>query len=359
MVDLVYTPGTDGSFIPLSKTQQGRLFKKELLHTGPLYHKTLPGGKIDIDAAFLSKVKENFDAGVAGIVQTTIVGKDNKHTEDPRDNIGEVIQVKVEGDSLYTYWDVRDEDIIPKMGKTILGASAGLALDWTDTRTGKNVGPAIFHAAATNNPHLNDLAGFEEVLALSVDSSSEAVLLTASPDNKENPPMPETLDDLITILKDEHDIDVRDLQAKAEAAPSAEDETLAAKLSAAIASTGVLTLSNGDEATAEDLVLAVGQLAEDKVELTNRIEALELSGKQSAAEATVDKFIASGHILPAKRDAQIKLFLSSEETFNELLPEQPVINLSGEGDGVIPVDTNPDETVKAEIDRLVAQSAVV
>ncbi len=355
MVDLVFTPGADGAFIPLSKTQQGRVFKKELLHTGPLYHKNLPGGVVQIDKKFLETVKANFDSGVVGHVQTTVVGKDNKHSEDPRDNIGEVIQVKVEGDSLYTYWDVRDEAMIPKMGKTVLGASAMLDLDRVDTRTGKNVGPAIVHAAATNNPHITDLAGFEEVVSLSVDSSSDAVLLsTASPDSKENA-MPETLDDLITILKDEHDIDVRDLQAKAEA-PSTTDD-LTAKLSAAIANTGVLKLSNGEDASADDLVLAVGQLATDKVELSSRIEALELSNRQSTAESTVDKYIASGHILPAKRDAQVKLFLSSEETFNELLPEQPVIKLSGEGDGVIPVDQGPDDTVKSEIDRYVAQAA--
>src|SRR5204862_431120 len=62
-------------------------------------------------------------------------------------------------------------------GKTILGASAMLDLDYADVRSGQRVGPTLLHVAATNRPHLVDLEPYTDAVAASA-SSSEVVMLS-------------------------------------------------------------------------------------------------------------------------------------------------------------------------------------
>lgn len=159
----------------------------------------------------------------------------------------------------------------------------------------------------------------------------------------------ETLTEIFDHLKTEHNIDVPALQAASEG--NAGVAELSAKLTEALNTSGVIKLSNGETASAEDLVLAVGQLATDKVELSSRVEALELSGKRKAAETEVDELIAGGFIASATRDAFVELKLSNEETFKALVPETPIIKLSGQAAGFAPTDATPSDVVTAEIDR--------
>ena len=159
----------------------------------------------------------------------------------------------------------------------------------------------------------------------------------------------ETLEETYARLKAEHDIDVPSLIAASEA--NAGVAELSAKLEAALSESGVIKLSNGETAKAEDLVLAVGQLASDKVELSARVEALETSSRRVSAEAEVDKLISDGFLPEAKRDVYVELKLSNEETFKALVPEQPILKLSGEPAGFVPEDNGPDDVVTAEIDR--------
>lgn len=347
----VFTPDTDQGYVPLSRTRSGRLVRKEILRVGDLNYPGVKGGKVKIDRTFLSNVVDNFNNKVCDIVQFPLADANNSHTEDPLRNGGEVVKLQNEGDSLYAYIDVRNQDVAKGIEeKTIIGASAMLALDYTDTRTGKKAGPTLLHVAATNRPHVLELEDFE-VIAASVDSKGEAVLLTAETDHKENTPMT-TKEEAIEYLKSEHDIDVNSLLEAHDANASVAE--LSQKLSEALEATGVIKLSNGETAKAEDLVLAVGQLAEDKVALSGRVEALEAASAKTAAEAEVDKLIEGGYFAEAQRDALVDLRLSNEETFKALTPEQPIIKLSGEAAGFVPADEGPDATVTSELDRLSA-----
>ena len=349
--ELVYVPGGDDDFIQLSKTPTGRLFKKHILSKGPLYYPGVRGGKVDIDDKFLETVVKNFEDHVVGHVQAPVVDGNNAHTEDPFRNIGEVVDLKIEDGKLYSYIDVRDEEASKKMGKTLLGASAMLSLDWKNTKTNKNVGPAIIHAAITNNPHLNDLEDFEEIISMSSvrDSNTSGGAIVLS-----NTPIKETkmdLDEMIASLRDEHGIDVPALQrAAAEAGTYAK---LSADLQDALSTSGVLKLSNteGEESSAEDIVAAVSQLAQDRVELSNKVDALVEDTAKTKAEKRVDDLVATGFIAPAKRDANLKLLLSNPEAFDELLPEKPIVELSNESGKEYKEDTH-DVDVDAEIARL-------
>lgn len=343
MEDFVIAPGQDDKFVPLSRTSSGRLFRKHILTKGKLHYPGAVGGTIDINDEFLDTMVANFNNKVCDIVQVPVADSKNSHTEDPLRNIGEVVKLQREGDKLYSYIDVRKHQ--EEVGQTLLGASAMLALNYTDTRTGTKAGPTLLHVAVTNRPHVLNLEDFE-LIAASADGNNRAVLLTAETSTKEKAPM--DLDDLVTILKDEHDIDLPALQRSAAGAASALE--LSGKLEAALNTAGILELSNGESASADDLIGAVAQLAETSIELSARLDEVVLEGKKAKAEAEVDSLVAKGFITPAKRDANVKLLLSNEETFRELLPEQPIIKLSSEV-GTEPADTQQDSVITAEVTR--------
>lgn len=352
--DLVYVPGGDDDFVQLSKTPSGRLFRKHILSKGPLYYPGVKGGKVDIDDKFLETVVKNFQDHVVSHVQAPVVDGNNAHTEDPFRNIGEVVDVKLEDGKLYSYIDVRDDVAAEKLGKTLLGASAMLSLDWKNNKTNQKVGPALIHTAITNNAHLNDLEDFEEVLAMSSvsDSSTRAVVLSANKNTKESTM---DLDEMIASLRDEHGIDVPALQRVASEAGTY--AKLSADLQSALSDSGVLKLSNAEgENTAEDIVAAVTQLAQDRVELSNKVDALVEESAKAKAEKRVDELVAGGFITPAKRDANLKLLLSNPDTFEELLPEKPIVALSAE-EGKEYKDEDHDLDVDSEIARLSAYGA--
>ena len=354
MNGIVYVPGGDEGYVALSSNAAkttGKLFRKHILSKGTLHYPGLTGGSVEVDDTFLAAVAANFKAGTAGIVQFPVADGNNDHTEDPLRNIGEIVDVKVENGKLYSYIDVRDDSAAPKVGKTILGASAMLSLNYTDTRTGKKAGPTLLHVAATNRPHVVDLEDFEEFAALSsVDSSKAAVFLTAQ--TKKDKVM--ELDEIISTLKDDHGIDLPTLQRTA--ADASNIASLSASLTDALSETGVLKLSAGSDATSDDLVAAVTQLATDRVELSAKVDTLMDESKTAAATARVDSLIAEAKIQPKDKDAQIELLLSNKELFEKLLPEKPFVQLSAES-GFQTADETPSDVIDGEIARLSAYAA--
>jgi hypothetical protein len=349
----VFTPNADEGFLPLSRTKTGRLVRKQILKTGPLNYPGIKGGSVELTNDMFDQIVSNFDSKVCDIVQFPMADNNNAHSEDPLRNAGEVVQLKHEGDSLYAYIDVRKPEVVQGIEeKTVIGASAMLALDYTDTRTGKKAGPTLLHVAGTNRPHVLELDDFE-VIAASVDSKSEAVLLTSpsTPDSEERSNMSDlTVTEMLEVLKKDHGIDVPALQAQA--ADTAGVAELSAKLSDALESNGLIKLSNGETAKAEDLVLAVGQLVEDKAELSNRVETLEKTSARKEAEVEVDKLVSGGYIAEATREAYVELKLSAPDTFTAIIPEQPILKLSGEAIAFAPTDEGPSDDVQAEIDRI-------
>ncbi len=356
--ELVYVPDEGNSFVELSRTPSGKLYRKHILTKGPLYYPGVKGGKIDVDDKFLDTVVKNFNDHVVSHVQAPVVDGNNSHTEDPFRNIGEVIRVEREGDKLYSYIDVRDENAAKLVGKTLLGASAMFSLDWKNNKTNTRVGPALIHTAITNNAHVNDLDDFEEVRlsANSSDSSTrkKAVVLSAAPTILGESKM--ELDELIAVLKDEHGIDLPELQKAAGKADKF------AKLSAdlqeklATGEDAVLKLSNTDEeASAEDIVAAVADLVQSRVELSSKVDGLVKDAATAKAEARIEELVAGGFIAPAKRAENLELLLSNAELFERLVPEKPLVKLSAE-DGQEHKDETHDETVASEIARLSADA---
>jgi Mu-like prophage I protein len=332
---LMVVPSQDPDFVELSRTKQGRLFRKHILSTGPLYHPKT-GQRIEITESYLDKVVSNFQAKVCPIVQFPAANERNEHTEDPLRNLGEVIDLKREGNKLYSYIDARDAKAADGLGKTLLGASALLHTNYRDTRTNTVVGPTLLHVCATNRPYLTDLDSYEEVVAATSDSQGDEPLVMLAHHEQELP-VSRTLADILTELKEEHGIDVAALQAQQ------------TELTNALSASGLIQLTNGETLTSTDVASAVSALAESHLALTNSVT--ELRTKDAARE--VDDLIQAGRIIPAQRETYVDLRLSNAELFDKLVPETAILAFSA------PAGVGSDDEAKArkaadEVARLTA-----
>lgn len=348
----IVPPEKGDGFVELSRSTSGRVFRKQILHYGDLLYPGVKGGKVKVDEAFADKLITNFSNKVADIVQVPKAGSNNEHTEDPDRNIGEVINVLKTAKGVYVDMDVRTDDA-DKIGKTLLGASAMLHLNYTDTRTGQKVGPTLLHTAITNRPYVTELEDFEELARLSApgaDITTQMVVLTPASNTQKEKHMA-TLDELLAELKTDHDIDVPALQAKAADADRA--LALSNKIQEELVTTGLLKLTNGEVADADTLIGAVAEAGEKLVELSNRIDTMAEESRKKDASTEVEKLVLSGHILPKNKAAMIQLRQDNEDLFKQLVPEKPVVKLSVE-EGHEPTDESHQETVESEIARLTA-----
>lgn len=342
-------PAAHGSsaFARLSRTRQGQIFEKHILNYGTLHYPGVRGGKVEIDEAFADTLIENFEAGVCDIVQVPLAGPNNEHSEDPTRNIGEVVEIVKRDNKIFVRIDVRDEVSAARMGKTLLGASAMLAMNYTDTRTLQKVGPTLLHVAITNRPYIPGLEDFTgELLAASADGVNDAVVLTAQ--TREDPM---TLDEMLAELKADHGIDVTALQEAAQKGETA--VALSAAVQDALGTSGIVSLSAGEEPTTEVLVKAITDAGESIVTLSNEVQSLKEADTKKDAEAHVDSLVRSGHILPKHRDAQVTLMLSNKDLFDELLPENPLVTLSNE-QGTAEEPATDQTTAQSEVARLTA-----
>jgi hypothetical protein len=321
---------------------KGKLFRKQLLHWGEFAHPNLPGKKITVDEAFADKLITNFSRGVCDIVQVPIVDDKNKHTEDPLRNIGEVIDLERDDKGIYALVDARSEKYASELGKTLIGASAMMNLDYTDTKTGEKVGPTLLHMAITNRPYITGLDAFDEVIAASADTSDEdTVLLGAA--NTEETEMPMSRDDMIAALKAEHDIDV------------------AALLDSQVDAAELTSLSNAlgaEDLTVTDVAEAVLELSNKNSEQSALIETLMAERnalRLSRAEDEIDSLVQAGRILPKQRDRMLALSMNDREAFEDLLPDTSLVSLSE--DGVTTFESTHSQKSDDEIQRLLNLAA--
>jgi hypothetical protein len=384
---LVIVPSNGDGFVELARTKQGRLFRKHILNKGNLIHPTT-GKPIKIDDTFVDTLKTNFTKGVCDIVQVPLADKNNAHSEDPERNLGEVIGIEDKDDKVYALIDVRKAKAADEMGKTLLGASAMMHLDYTDTKTGKKVGPTLLHACVTNRPYVTGLDSYEEIVEETVAATSDrsgqeaVVLLTendvvqpdqaepdkaepvpAEPEPTEEPDMPEekttsetapkapTLAELFETLKSEHNIDVPGLQSQVTQAGEAAKLTNA--LTEALANAGLVKLTKNDDTVSnEDVVGAVAELAQSKVEMTGRLAALE----RERAEEAVQRDIDGGYIKPAKKADMVELKLSNPSLYDAVRPDEPIVKLNNEAGRTPPEDASHTANIDADIERYVTLS---
>jgi phage I-like protein len=363
---MVIVPSNGEGFVELARTKQGRLFRKHILNKGMLKHPDV--GELDINDAFVDTLKRNFTTGVCDIVQVPLANDRNQHSESPEANIGEVIGLEEKDNKVYAIIDAREAKHADRLGKTYLGASAMLHMNYTDTRTGEKVGPTLLHTCVTNRPYVTGLEDYQEILAATSDTSGDAaVLLAADVLDVETPPTEETtemtdaqktdetpvppsLEDLLGALKTHHSIDVPSLQAQA--AEAVKTAALSQTLAAALKDAGVVKLANTepDTVSTEDVVGAVAELANSNVTLTDRVNKLE----RKDAEHIVDALIGEGRVMPKQRPGFVELRLTNQTMFDQLVPAEPIVKLSNENGVTPPQDDAHTKDVDKEVARLAA-----
>jgi len=356
--NLVVVPAEQGEgFVQLARSPQGRLYRKQILHVnGSFVHPKIPGKKITVTREMADTMVRNFHNGACDIVQVPLVDSQNKHVEDPLRNIGEVVDLEATDTGVYAVIDARKKEYADELGKTLLGASAMMHLDYTDTKTGNHVGPTLLHVAVTNRPYITNLSDFEEVIAASADNYGEdrPVVLSPATDTEEDSM---DLDEMLASLKEEHGIDVLALQEKAKAPGQVDTAELVTALSAVLQDAGAMSLSNTDEdtVTIEDVANAVIELSQDKVALAETVAELKADNdemKLSRVKAEVKGYVAEGRILPSQTEAMEELALTNREMFDKLLPGDAIIELSERG--VTTHDEPQSQKLNEDIERLAA-----
>lgn len=358
-------PGPRSEFLELARTPSGKLYRKQILKWGEFKHPNIPGAKLKVTEDMGKTLVRNFHDKVCDIVQVPVVGDDNAHTEDPFRNIGEVVDLSIDSDGVYADIDVRNDDAASQLGKTLLGVSAMMHLNYTDTRSGEKVGPTLLHTAVTNRPYITDLKDYEEIVAASADTyGNEAPLVFAAEQEQEDQEVKLTKEELIEALKEQHGIDVEALQMSAVNNDDDDNDDdkdtgaqeIVAALAHVLASAGAVSLSNvedDDELSLTDVAEAVIELSTEKRGLEDAVATLTAESEKlrlTNAEAEVDGLIRAGRVLPKQKDVMVKLSMNDRETFAALLPEDSIVEMDERG---VTVHENPNsEKFDEEVARL-------
>jgi uncharacterized damage-inducible protein DinB len=318
----------------------GKLFKKQILKWGSFIHPSAPGKRIKVDRTFADQLVTNFASGACDIVQFPVVNDANKHVEGPDHNLGEVIDLDYDENGVNAYIDVRKN--ADDIGRTILGASALMHLDYTNTLTGQRMGPTLLHVAATNRPYLTNLAPFSEVIAASADTPDEAAIWTAE---KEPQPVLNE-DDTQEIEPVQEQQEVQLSEPGGDDMPNTKEDLIAALMEHGIG-------DEEDGLSVRDVAEAVLELSQKNTEQAELIASLAAANEameQERAINEVDELIRVGRILPRQRDVMIKLARNDRETFEQLIPDEAIVSLSE--DGVTTHESSNTDEVNDEIKRL-------
>jgi len=334
--------GTEGYVELGSRGASGTVFRKHALTLGPLHSQ---GKTFNLDDSFYDKLHRNFENNVS-MTQVPVADAQNKHTEDPLRNSGEIIGLERDGKKVYTIIDVRDPDVAQRIrDKRIMGASAMLSMNYTDSRTDRKVGPALLHHCLTNRPHVLDLEPYEEIVAATADMDSDTPIVLS-----EDPVGELSKEELTAQLRDRFGVDVGAL----ELAASAKADLTA--ITDALKNSGVLSLAaGGDQLTQGDVVGAIVELNARNQTLTADVAKLN----RKDAERTVQGYVSAGRLLPKTARRAVELVLAGEDLDDFLAPEDaPFIKMNAQA-GVTGEDEGSlhhDFDVDAETTRLAKQA---
>ena len=261
------------------------LFKKQILRVGDWIY---GDGKLEVTKDYLKQIAENFKKGVLENVFVPLT-----HSDDPRDNTGDVKEVEVskDGKTLEAVLSVDDNAAQLIRDKKVKGVSCSIEENYMDKEKKKNVGSVLRHVALVLEPYIKGLAPFEQLS----DKQANYVVLS----DFQNP-LDSNLKKTLNISKE------KKIMKKSE------------KLLADIEK---MKVDNQKLLADKEKELADSKKAlEDKdAELKRLADEKALADKAKVEAETIalaDKFVTEGKLTPAQKDSFTKIL--SEFGANEI-----------------------------------------
>jgi len=171
---IVYQVINSTSDIKIEEKTDLSEFKKELLRAGTWKHGAGKDGILEITKETLKSIVKNFKDKV---LDNVFVPLGHPTTDDPSSNIGEVVDLSIEGineDKLVATIDVKEKGIVEKIKNGLIKCiSASLTENYSRKDTGEDVGPTLFHAALVSEPYIKGMAPF---IPLSEDMKDSTII---------------------------------------------------------------------------------------------------------------------------------------------------------------------------------------
>lgn len=272
----------------------------QLLRTGTFKHPMAPNGAFTITPETLLKMKANFDANARRLDKGEIP-LDYGHNDGGK-AAGWIQKVELDDNNNQLWVDI---NYTPEAEKAVLERewrfiSADIDFDYEDNESGMKLGPTLLGAGLVNRPHIKSMkAVFNEPDYAGEENNNE-----------------KTKPKGFSMTPEEMMKKIGELEANVSA------------LKAQIAS------MTGAKADADkqlgDMKKAEESLKEQLKEATAQVAKLSEEKNTVAKEAKFAEYLAAGKVIPAQKEAFMKMELSLAET---LFKDAKVVNLNDNGHG--------------------------
>ncbi|GAG75233.1 unnamed protein product, partial [marine sediment metagenome] len=255
-------------------------FKKQILRFGKWYHEDAPGGVLDITKKYAQKLVDNFKKGVIENVFVPF-----KHSDDPRDNTGNVLTLSLTKDGIDAVLEVDNKANKLIKEKKVKGVSASIDPEYMDYETGEEFGPVIRHVALVMEPYVKKLKSY---IPLSEDKNRKIIIFKKKGGETK-------------VVKKKK---VKLTSEKPKSTPAKD----AGK-------------DKGNKVNFADIAKKKIADLTDKVEkLETKSKKMEAKMKRKDALSLADKWLREGRIVPVQKEATVALLCS--------MPEKSVIELT-------------------------------
>lgn len=130
--------------------------RKQVLKIGKLYHHSAQGGILNITSDVIDNIVKNFNKKTIENVSIPLT-----HTDDPSKNTGEVVKLIKTDDGLDAICEIKDESILEKIKKGLIKqVSVSLDSNYRIKTSNKFVGPTLLHLALVAESYMKKLNGF-------------------------------------------------------------------------------------------------------------------------------------------------------------------------------------------------------
>lgn len=131
-------------------------FRKEILRKGKWYHWGAPGGVLEVNDELISNVIRNFKKKILDNVFVPLT-----HSNDPSKNTGDVVELIDTENGLDAVIEVKDATIAEKIRNGLIkGISASLDSNYFVSDKKNFVGPTLLHAALVAEPFIKGMNNF-------------------------------------------------------------------------------------------------------------------------------------------------------------------------------------------------------